>query len=323
MATQKRPPRKIERNDVIQCPLCGEDYSITYRRCPFCDELTQAPRRQPAPKHSDDKHRDDEHDEPQGRRTTHPPRHHNAHDSQQKMQVIIIVVTLALIITACFIVFKWVAPLMGDNKPNPDVSTPPSISTPIGPDISTPVDPDISTPITPDPKPEPPTNPDVKNITLDSSDVTLKQDSSFTLTATTSPSGKEALVVWSSSNSEAVSVSANGAVTNVNTSTKQITVTITATIGDVTKTCLVRAKGAPTGGGSTGNNSVGTIHGADDGLNVRSGAGTSFDIIASLVNGTTVTVVEKIDSNWYEITFVNVNNKNQTGYVSTNFLTVG
>ena len=32
---KKAPPR---RNDVIRCEKCGEDYSVTYKRCPFCDE---------------------------------------------------------------------------------------------------------------------------------------------------------------------------------------------------------------------------------------------------------------------------------------------
>ena len=26
------------RTDVIRCENCGEDYSVTYKRCPFCDE---------------------------------------------------------------------------------------------------------------------------------------------------------------------------------------------------------------------------------------------------------------------------------------------
>ena len=34
-ADKKAPPR---RNDVIRCENCGEDYAITYKRCPFCDE---------------------------------------------------------------------------------------------------------------------------------------------------------------------------------------------------------------------------------------------------------------------------------------------
>ena len=35
MATKQEP---IRRTDVVRCETCGEDYSITYKRCPFCDE---------------------------------------------------------------------------------------------------------------------------------------------------------------------------------------------------------------------------------------------------------------------------------------------
>ena len=35
MASKQAPPR---RNEVIRCENCGEDYSVTYKRCPFCDE---------------------------------------------------------------------------------------------------------------------------------------------------------------------------------------------------------------------------------------------------------------------------------------------
>ena len=48
MADQQTPsPRRAagsgkqtspRRNDVIRCENCGEDYSVTYKRCPFCDE---------------------------------------------------------------------------------------------------------------------------------------------------------------------------------------------------------------------------------------------------------------------------------------------
>ena len=36
MATKKAPPRR--NTDVIRCENCGEEYSTTYKRCPFCDK---------------------------------------------------------------------------------------------------------------------------------------------------------------------------------------------------------------------------------------------------------------------------------------------
>ena len=34
----ERRQTSSRRTDVIRCENCGEDYSITYKRCPFCDE---------------------------------------------------------------------------------------------------------------------------------------------------------------------------------------------------------------------------------------------------------------------------------------------
>ena len=36
------------RSAVIRCPNCGEDYSVTYKRCPFCDEKAEDERRKSA-----------------------------------------------------------------------------------------------------------------------------------------------------------------------------------------------------------------------------------------------------------------------------------
>ena len=33
-----RRQQSPRRSDVIRCENCGEDYSVTYKRCPFCDE---------------------------------------------------------------------------------------------------------------------------------------------------------------------------------------------------------------------------------------------------------------------------------------------
>ena len=39
-------PSKSSRDTLIHCAACGEDYSATYRRCPFCGERND-PRRAP------------------------------------------------------------------------------------------------------------------------------------------------------------------------------------------------------------------------------------------------------------------------------------
>ena len=36
MASKRTRANKPE---MIHCPYCGEDYSSTYKHCPFCDEV--------------------------------------------------------------------------------------------------------------------------------------------------------------------------------------------------------------------------------------------------------------------------------------------
>ena len=60
--------------------------------------------------------------------------------------------------------------------------------------------------------------------------------------------------------------------------------------------------------------SVGTVYGADYGLNVRSGPGTNYKIIDGIWNGTSVSIIETSGS-WYKISY-----SNRTGYVSSQFI---
>lgn len=50
-------------------------------------------------------------------------------------------------------------------------------------------------------------------------------------------------------------------------------------------------------------------------LNVRAGAGTNFDIVGKLANGTRINVVRKHQEDWFEVT-----NGEVTGYCHTNYL---
>lgn len=50
-------------------------------------------------------------------------------------------------------------------------------------------------------------------------------------------------------------------------------------------------------------------------LNVRAGAGTDFDIVGKLSNGSRINVVRKQQADWYEVT-----NGEVTGFCHTNFL---
>ncbi len=69
-------------------------------------------------------------------------------------------------------------------------------------------------------------------------------------------------------------------------------------------------------GGEETTTLVGTVTGVDSYLNLRSGAGTDYDVIGQLYLGTTVEVLGEEDG-WYQVTV-----GDKTGYVSEDYLTV-
>ena len=85
-APRKRQP--LIRNDVIRCEKCGEDYSVTYKRCPFCDER--------------------------------PGRPGVGHSGRHPVQLVGLVISLAIIAAAVFIVFTYVSPLIFHNQGGTD-----------------------------------------------------------------------------------------------------------------------------------------------------------------------------------------------------------
>ena len=94
MASKQAPPR---RNEVIRCENCGEDYSVTYKRCPFCDER---PGRGSRPV-------------PSGRRVANGGRRGGVNP----LQMAGLVISLILIIAAMVIVFRAVEPLLRPRQP--------------------------------------------------------------------------------------------------------------------------------------------------------------------------------------------------------------
>ena len=308
-APEKQSPSR--RNDVIRCENCGEDYSITYKRCPFCDERpgrTGIGGRRMS-------------DGRTGRGTVHP------------VQVIGLVVSMVVIIAALFIVFKYVGPLIfGDKSPaSSSVSTSQSgsqsaagsSSSQPGSDVSS--GGDIS---------EPAPQVIVTALTLNKSDITLTANEVFSFLATVSPA--EATVTWSSSDESILKVDQDGTATNVNTTGSKVKVTVTATAGDKTAQCTVYCNSAggsgggstaPSGGGTTtapsggavAPNTPGTIVNAGSGLNIRSGPGSSYEKIASAANGSKIVILEDTGSGWYKIDYGN----GKIGYVSSDYVSVG
>ena len=182
--------------------------------------------------------------------------------------------------------------------------TPPE--TPVTPD---PVEPD---PAGPEPEPEQPDPPEDLSISLNISDVTLRSGETVQLTAALTPAEFEGAVIWTVSDPSALTVTADGAVTNIFAGVGNPTATVTASCGSVSASCLVRCQPARL---------TGSVTNAELGLNVRSGPSTSSAIIGSLKNGARVVVLDGETEGWYQILFVH-NSQAAIGYVSADYLTL-
>ena len=94
------------RPEVVRCPYCGEDYSVTYKRCPFCDG-------KPAPESSFE-------DDPpaEGRRSGGKRLVSNTRgggyggEGWGPLRIVGTVVSLGLIVAAVWIVVSVVSPLV-------------------------------------------------------------------------------------------------------------------------------------------------------------------------------------------------------------------
>lgn len=169
-----------------------------------------------------------------------------------------------------------------------------------------------------------------------------------TITFNFDPPGWSGPITWSSSNTAYATVDANGKVTNVNTTSKLHKVLIRADVGGIVMESTVYCKGVPaaeptqppatqppatqppasqppasdppatqtpSGGGSVTVGRRGTIVNAELGLRVRSGPGTSYTVLATLRNGSTVNVLEAAEGGWYKITFPGAGGAATEGYI--------
>lgn len=305
--------RRDRREQMIHCDRCGEDYSATYKRCPFCDERANGGKRQ-------------------------SNRRGGGYGAPvNPTQIAAVVIGLVIIIAALYIVFAKIGPFFFGDKDKPDPSGSGSGSSTSQVDPGSSQQPSGSGDVSTDPvTPQPPAVP-VTSLTLDRTDFTLNPDEHVTLTATVVPqdAGK---VTWSSDHPDVLNVSDSGTVINVNTGSSKVKVTVTASIGDKKATCTVYCKpgskgGAvtpppaqpdnptptpdpqpPAGGVKPGTEAV--ITGAGTGLKVRSGPGTDHEVIASIQNGSTVIVKEDAGKGWYKVDYGN----GKLGYVSSSFV---
>lgn len=292
-SADERPRRQApsRRNDVIRCENCGEDYSVTYKRCPFCDER---PSRGGV----------------SGRRVANT-RGGGYGRPASALRTATWIGSFVVVIAAMVIIYRFMgAPLFGGSKDpgsasgsqNPGGST--SVSNPVDPDGS---GGDSSTP---------PAAPAVESIALSRTEITLNPGASEQLIAALLPEGAAGEVTWSSSDEAAATVDAAGNVTNVNTGSSNTQVTITAVCGDISAEATVYCK--PSGGGGTSGDSQRGRVVANGGASIRSGPGTDYDKVASAANGATVTILGE-ENGWYKVAY----KSNATGYIRKDLISIG
>ena len=148
---------------------------------------------------------------------------------------------------------------------------------------------------------------------LDQSQVTLPSGGSVTLNAVILPALEGAQITWSSSDPNAAAVSASGMVTNLYPGAGSKTVTVTASWNGLSSRCSVTCQPAQ---------HVGTVINAENGLNVRSGPGTTYDRIGALRNNSQVVVLAQDPSGWYQVLFRNPAGNAAIGYVMADYLTL-
>lgn len=215
-----------------RCPTCGEEYSDTYRTCPFCEEEAAIQR-------------------------GHPPRRRGGHRVETRKQVNSGAGGIMLLLCAVIIIGVVGYVAFGDNvadavgiRTDPDpigthVNQPPSTpddsndapdtpdttpddTTPEGPAVT---DPGSDTNVSDEP-PAPPTEP--VPLALNQTNITIRVGDKGRLDFT----GGTGEVSWTSSNDQIASVE-GGTITGLAGGT----VTITAASGEETATCQVKVEG--------------------------------------------------------------------------------
>lgn len=205
--------------DLIKCPVCGEKYSSSYRRCPFCEEEDR-------PRKVSGKRRGGHH--VAERKHTHSARGP------------LIAVLLVVLVVFSWYLFggKFMEKIQEDRANDVENVDP----TPVDPTPDEPTPPVVE----PEPEPEPETpTVDPAALTVGTNvGTTLKKDDSgrFDCTIRMSDSiqlilrGTDAAATWSSEDTSVVTVSADGKLKPV----KAGTANVTASVGGATVRCVVR-----------------------------------------------------------------------------------
>ena len=303
-----------------RCPVCGEKYSDTYKDCPFCEE-------EEALREGEKLRR--------GRRAV--PR-------SRQFSLITPTLIVLIFIMAGLLVYL----LYGDQlkekfqKGGEDVTPPTEDVTPVKPEPVQPDKPDVTEPEPDDtPDSEPGTMPEAPSDTTTTTDYGnmmalpsgLKLSTEdFTLrsvgeTATIKASGGSGSYTWASEDEGVASVDQNGKVTAISKGTIKVVVSDGSKKGVCIVRCNVSGSAVttpttpsttPTASGLKAG-SAKVVNGGN-GVRVRSGPGTNYDILATVPNGGSVKIVESAGDGWYKIIFSGVGGATTTGYMKGDYL---
>lgn len=307
-----------------RCPVCGEKYDDTYRDCPFCEE-EEALR--------------------EGEEFRRSRSGHRLARSRQFSLITPVLIVLILIMAGLLVYL-----LYGDQmkekfqKGGEDVTPPTENVTPVKPEPVQPEEPAVTEPepddmpdSEPGTMPEEPSNTEIppesktdyekmmalpSGLKLSTEDFTLKNVGE---TATIKVSGGSGSYTWASEDEGIASVDQSGKVTAISKGT----INVVVSDGNKKGVCIVRCNVSgsaattpsttPSGGGSLKAGSAKVINGGN-GVRVRSGPGTNYDILATIPNGGSVQIVESAGDDWYKITFSDVGGTTTAGYMKGEFL---
>lgn len=300
-----------------RCPVCGEKYSDTYKNCPFCEEE--------AALRGGGKVRRG------GRRSA----------GSQKVNLLTPTLVVLILIMAALLIYL----LFGDRfqkTPEESGTSPEEVVQPQQPELEDPAGTDPEgTDMPEDPAgaeqgPGTTTTPAASDyetvsqlpdgLTLSTTDFTLKAAGE---THTIQASGGSGEYTWISEDDGVASVDENGKVTAVSRGT----VNVLVTDGSKKAVCIVRCSFSgtltttPGTGPDTGTAAGGTLRtgsavvvNGGNGVNVRSGPGTSYESLATVPNGASIQITGSAGDGWYKITFSGVGGVETAGYMKGEFL---
>lgn len=238
---------KDDRPKMIHCEYCGEDYSSTYKRCPFCDEMEQQ-----------DYDVQDEYEgslprSRGGKRLVTNTRGGGYGGSPSPLRIVGMVLSLALIVAAVIIVITIIMPLVSKGHTEPGSSVPPESSAPVAEESETPSPEDSTPPAVESPENTVPAEQTATGFTLDQTEFSFsdRYPDPITVHVTFVPAGSTGTITWSSSDPSIVSVDENGKVSH---GTTRGSATITASMpGAADQSILVYNQVTSSTSGSSSN----------------------------------------------------------------------